>query len=503
MPHAERMSPVDIAWLRMDRPNNLMVIVGVMVLEGPVEVAKLTKKLGERILAYRRFRQRVIVNSAGSFWADDRDFDINRHIRRVRLPGRGGEQALQRYVAELASEPLDHNHPLWQMCVVEKYEGGVAIISRIHHCIADGIALMKVMLGLADDTHPGAKHVRPHHDDHEEEGWLQKLATPLLSAVDTGVALTGRTFRETLALALHPERAAKLALAGTGIARELAWLMVMPSDSQTRFKGKARGHKRVAWTKPLRLPEVKATSQALGCSINDMLLACVAGALRRYLAAKGDATEGVEVRALVPINLRPAGEDDELGNRFGIIAVELPVGVEHPLERLHEVRRRMLALKNSYEPPVTLGLFGAVGYAPKIVQDQLFDLLLTRASAVMTNVPGPAEELRIAGAPLKQVMFWVPQSGDIGMGVSILSYAGKVQFGLITDTALTPDPEAVIGEFEREFDNYLYHVLLEASAAEDLAHMEDLEREDGLARAEEDDLEDAPVMRKRPKRLRA
>ncbi|MFO1117987.1 MAG: wax ester/triacylglycerol synthase family O-acyltransferase [Beijerinckiaceae bacterium] len=491
------MSPVDVAWLRMDRPNNLMVIVGVMVLEGPVDVAKLTKKLGERICAYRRFRQRAMVNAAGAFWADDRDFDINRHIRRVRLPGRGGEQALQRYVGELASEPLDHNHPLWQMCVVEKYEGGVAVISRIHHCIADGIALMKVMLGLADDAHPGAKHMRPHHDEHEEEGWLQKLATPLLSAVDTGVELTSRGIRETLALALHPERAAKLAVAGTGIARELAWLLVMPSDSPTRFKGKPRGHKRVAWTKPLRLPEVKATSQALGCSINDVLLACVAGAMRRYLAAKGDRTDGVEVRALVPINLRPAGAEDELGNRFGIIAVELPVGMAHPLERLHEVRRRMLDLKNSYEPPVTLGLFGAVGYAPKLVQDQLFDLLLTRASAVMTNVPGPSEELRIGGAALKQVMFWVPQSGDIGMGVSILSYAGKVQFGLITDTALTPDPESVIEEFEREFDAYLYHVLLESSAAEDAASAQQARREDAATERQ------APAMRRRPKRLRA
>ncbi len=501
MTHSERMSPVDVAWLRMDRPNNLMVILGVMTLEGPVDAGRVAKLLGERISAYRRFRQRAAVSAAGAFWVDDRDFDVARHVKRVRLPGRGGEQALQRFVGQLASEPLDHNHPLWQMYVVEKYEGGVAVVSRIHHCIADGIALMKVMLDLADDAHPGRKHVR-HHEDHDEEGWLQKLATPLLAAVDTGVQMTNRTLRETLSLALHPERAAQLAKAGTGIARELAWLLLMPSDSATRFKGKARGHKRVAWTKPLRLPEVKAVSQVLGCSINDILLSCVAGALRRYMVAKGDETDGVNVRALVPINLRPAGAAEDLGNRFGILAVELPVGFAHPLERLFETRKRMLALKNSYEPPVTLGLFGAVGVAPKIVQDQLFDLLLTRATSVMTNVPGPSEPIHIAGARVKQVMFWVPQSGDIGMGVSILSYAGKVQFGLITDTALTPDPEAVIGEFEREFDSYLYHVLLEAAVMDESGAEGGTSGADEAATAEEPE-EPAPVLRKRPKRLLA
>ena len=158
----------------------------------------------------------------------------------------------------------------------------------------------------------------------------------------------------------------------------------MLSDSATRFKGKPNGSKRVAWCEPLKLPEVKAVCRALGCSINDMLLSCVAGAMRRYLAEKGDRTEGVEVRALVPIDLRQPG-DVSLGNRFGILAVLLPVGIEHPLERLKTVRQRMLELKTSYEPRVSLGLFAALGYLPKIVQDQLFDLLLSKSTAVNSH----------------------------------------------------------------------------------------------------------------------
>ena len=210
----------------------------------------------------------------------------------------------------------------------------------------------------------------------------------------------------------------------------------MKSDSATRFKGKPTGSKRVAWCEPLKLPEVKAVSRALGCSINDMLLSCVAGAMRRYLADKGERTEGVEVNALVPIDLRQPG-DVSLGNRFGVLTVLLPVGIEHPLWRLMTVRQRMLELKTSYEPATTLGLFAALGYLPKIVQDQLLDLLASRATAVMTNVPGPTEPLKVAGSILKQSPFWVPQTGDVGMGVSIFSYAGQVQFGLITDAALT------------------------------------------------------------------
>ena len=240
----------------------------------------------------------------------------------------------------------------------------------------------------------------------------------------------------------------------------------MKSDSATRFKGKPTGSKRVAWCEPLKLPEVKAVSRALGCSINDMLLSCVAGAMRRYLADKGDRTEGVEVRALAPIDLREPG-DLSLGNRFGILAVLLPVGIEHPLERLMTVRQRMLDLKTSYEPATTLGLFAALGYLPKIVQDQLLDLLASRATAVMTNVPGPTEPLTVAGSRLKQSLFWVPQTGDIGMGVSILSYAGQVQFGLITDAALTPDPEAVVSRFSEEFEKYLYYVLLDPPPLEE------------------------------------
>ncbi len=457
---SERMSPVDTTWLRMDRPVNRMVIVGVMMLAPPIDLERLEKTIASRLLSYPRFRQRVEERAAGAWWVDDPHFEIARHIRRVRLPRPGGKAELQAFVAELCALPLDPSHPLWQFHIVEDYQRGAALVARFHHAVADGMALVSVFLSMTDEE-PDAPLRRwrtnyPADQDAQGHG----LFAPLTQALDQGVQMSAGLGRLALKYLSSPGKAADLLRGGAGVASELAWLLLMPKDSPTRFKGAPSGDKRVAWTDPLPLPEVKAVGRVLQCSVNDMLLASVAGALRGYLESKGDVTAGVEVRALVPLNLRPNAADRSLGNHFGIVAVELPVGIEDPIERLYEVRRRMIALKQSYEAPVTLGLFAALGYAPKLVQDQLFDLLLSRATAVMTNVPGPRHKLYLAGSPLEQVMFWVPQSGDLGMGVSILSFGGNVQFGLVTDAALVPDPEAIIARFAPEFEQLLYYALM-------------------------------------------
>ena len=463
MSHSERMSSVDTTWLRMDRPENLMIIVAVWILEGPVALDRLENQLGERTLTYRRYRQKVEFASGGPYWVDDPRFDIAHHIKRMRLPGRGGKEALQRFVGDLAAEPLDFNHPLWSVHIIEEYEGGAAVVFRIHHAIGDGVALTGVTMALVDGPVGESRRAAPPDED---EGWLQTVMAPVVAAINAGTQASTSTLGTALGLARHPLRAVDYLLGGAGVAGELAYLISMKSDSATRFKGKPTGSKRVAWCEPLKLPEVSAVSRTLGCSINDLLLSCVAGAMRRYLAEKGDRTEGVECRAMAPIDLREPG-DLSLGNCFGIICVLLPVGVEHPLERLMMVRQRMLELKTSYEPRTTLGLFAALGYLPKVVQDQLFDLLVSRSTAVMTNVPGPPEPLTVAGSKIKQSLFWVPQTADTGMGVSILSYAGQVQFGLITDAALTPDPEAIVNRFGEEFEKYLCYVLLDPPPLEE------------------------------------
>jgi diacylglycerol O-acyltransferase len=453
MPRAEKMAAVDTTWLRMDHPANRMVIVGVMLLQGPVDLDRLQSLLTERLLRHKRFRQRVEQRTGGTWWwCDDLHFDIARHIRRARLPTPGGKAELEGFVAELASRPLDAAHPLWQAHLVEDYEGGVALVTRIHHAIADGIALIGVMLALMDGGPQPAE--QPHHD----EIGLYAFAAPLIERIEQGLKVTGTL----LDVAMSPARMLDLVRQGSGVAAELTWLLTMPMDSPTRLKGELSGEKRVAWSEPLRLSDVKAISHALGCSVNDVLLASVASALRAYLASKGDSTEGVEVRGLIPVNLRPAASqpDETLGNNFGVVALSLPVGETDAFARVREVGRRMTELKTGLEAKVTLGLFAGLGHAPRLVQERLFDLLLSRASAVMTNVPGPQSELRLAGAPIRQAIFWVPQSGNIGMGVSILTYNGHVQFGLITDAARVPDPEQIVGRFNAEFERLLLQVLM-------------------------------------------
>ena len=160
MARSECMDPVDITWLRLDRPNNRMVIVGLLMLAGPVDVGRLERTLAERLLVYPRFRQRIEFGVTGTWWRDDPEFDIARHIKRIRLPAPGGRRELERFVAELAAQPLDPQHPLWQYHIVEDYEGGVALIDRLHHCIADGMALVRVMLSLTDEQ-PNPPPARP------------------------------------------------------------------------------------------------------------------------------------------------------------------------------------------------------------------------------------------------------------------------------------------------------------------------------------------------------
>ena len=252
----------------------------------------------------------------------------------------------------------------------------------------------------------------------------------------------------------------ELANQGSALTAELAKLATMGQDSPTRFKGKPGTAKRVAWADPIPLDEVKTVGRALGASINDVLLSCVAGALASYLRDKGDDTDGVTLRALVPVNLRPMERAYKLGNQFGLVFLELPIGMENPVARLYAVRENMRSLRGSYQPVLALGILAAMGAGPKLLQDTLLTILARNASAVMTNVPGPQQPLWLAGARIDGLMFWVPQSGDIGVGVSIISYDGKVQFGLITDRGFCPDPARVIERFGGEFEKLVLTALM-------------------------------------------
>ncbi len=455
----ERMSRVDTAWLRMDTPENLMMIVGVWFLKPSISLEALRQRCIERLLPYRRFRQFVREDVLGAEWVEDPDFDISRHVQRAVLQRESGQtatQALQAHVGALASEPLDPKHPLWKFELIEDVEGQSALVARIHHCIGDGIALIAVMLSITDGGSPPPRRRREPEPESEADWIVDTLLRPITDMTVNAVHLAGKGAAKGMDLLIAPDTPVDatlhMAKLGYQAVSDVTAFALMPDDSHTRLKGKPGPSKTVAWADGLGLDQVKAVGKALGASVNDVLLSCVAGAIGAYLRAKGDDPEGQEIRAMVPVNLRPLEKAYQLGNRFGLVPLVLPIGIANPVERLFAVRERMQELKGSFQPIMAFGLLAVAGLLIKPVQHAMLNVFAKKATAVMTNVPGPQKALTFCGSTVEKVMFWVPQSGDIGMGVSILTYAGKVQFGLITDAGLCPDPEAIIAQFEPEFE---------------------------------------------------
>ncbi|MFH1601193.1 MAG: wax ester/triacylglycerol synthase family O-acyltransferase [Pseudomonadota bacterium] len=469
------MSRVDTAWLRMERATNLMMITGVMMFESHLDIRTLRKVIETKFLAYPRFRQKAVDGPTGAFWQDDTDFDLDWHIRLTALPGKGGKRELERLTSQLASTPLDKSKPLWQFHLVERYNGGSALISRIHHCYADGIALVQVLLSL---TEMG-------EDDKRKKSlarrWLKKEehapVAKRVGAIDRYMQLGNKMLEKGMDFYRDPSLAAVLASEGVDIAKEIGLALSLSDDPDTVLKGRLGVSKRVAWAEPLALEEVKSVSRALRCTVNDILLASATGALRSYMIERGEQLDGITIRATVPVNLRPLEHAKQLGNHFGLVFLDLPVGEANPMRRLERVAASMKLLRKSRQAVATFGALAAVGMAPPAVQSFALEMFSRKASAVATNVPGPQMPLYLGGSKISDLMFWVPQNGSIGLGISILSYNGAVHFGLIADAKLMPDPDSVIRRFRPEFEKLLYLALMArwegefcAEAAEALLH---------------------------------
>lgn len=475
-PRREAMSRVDTAWLRMCRPTNPMMITGVLMFDEPMTLERLKQVIRKRFLAYPRFLQKAVDTAAGAAWVEDTNFDIDWHVRLSALPGRSDPQsekrALERFVSQMASTPLDKTKPLWQFHLVERYRGGSALVARIHHSYADGIALVQVLLSLTDTTR------KPDRGSELRAAWLKQDGVEVVrrvGAIDRYVKLGGKMLGKGMEMYRDPTLATMLAKEGGEIGRELLAALALSDDPPTLLRGPLGVSKRVAWAEPLDLEEVKAVGRACDCTVNDVLMATAAGALRSYLLERGENVDGVTLRATVPVNLRPLEHARKLGNHFGLVFLDLPVGEANPIRRVERVASCMNNLKNSRQAIVAFGLLAALGMAPAALQGVALELFSRKATAVATNVPGPPQPLYMGGSRVRDMMFWVPQTGSIGIGVSILSYNGRVHFGLIADAKLVPDPDAVIRRFGPEFEKLLYLALmgnwdytLDAGAAESM-----------------------------------
>ena len=359
------MTKVDTAWLRMDSPGNLMMIVGVWTLKPAYPVSPSCANgsrsgcSGTTVFASGWRKTRPVRPGARTPSSTSPVMSFAKSCPESgQGPAAGGAAGPGRRAGDAAAGPP---HPLWQFHLVEDYDGGSALIARIHHCIADGIALISVTMSLVDGgaSPPARKRSQAAVD---AEDWISKtLVKPFTDLTLKALGAAGGGAVAFAADCCSTRKKAWPAPLGLGrlayqVACDAAALALMPDDSPTRLKGKPGTSKRVAWCQPIPLDEVKAVGKALNCSVNDVLLSCVAGAIGDYLQSQGDDTTGQEIRAMIPVNLRTAEHAHELGNRFGLVPLVLPIGIDNPVERVYEVRRRMNALKGSTQPLLAFGL---------------------------------------------------------------------------------------------------------------------------------------------------
>jgi diacylglycerol O-acyltransferase / wax synthase len=443
------LTAADLAWWRMQSPANPMTITAVINFAEPLPREALVQLLTREFADQPRFQQCVVDPKVGrAYWQDVAGFRVADHILPVQLPAGAGRVDLERLVSRLMTEPLPDDRPHWQCHFIENFQGGSSVVVRVHHVIGDGISLVQLLLSFAEPadlpphplpTSPTGAGANLHYEPQVD---VPKLPTVAGSRSPTirGEDRQGRA-----------QSRSALKMAG-GVVTSLARLADLRSDPDTSLRGELGGQKRAAWSEAIPLESVRAMGKATGGTINDVLLSAVAGALGSYLSSRRDHIEGITLRAIVPVNLR-ASEDVELGNKFGLVFLPLPVGEKDPVERVAATKRNMDALKQSPEALVIFGLMRALGNTAAGLMITAVKLLSRRGSAVMTNVPGPRTKLRLAGAIIDSFMFWVPQSGSVGLGVSVLSYAGSVRIGIAADAERVPDPEALVAAFHEALED--------------------------------------------------
>jgi WS/DGAT/MGAT family acyltransferase len=453
----------------MDEPTNLMVITGVMEFDEMIEFSALRALFEKRLLCYDRFRQRVVwpTSQLGRpFWDEDPNFDILNHIIRVALPTPRDKATLQRMISDLSIIPLDKKKPLWQVHIIENYGEGCVLFIRIHHAIADGIALIRLLLSMAD-LQPNRSFLRKGGKDKGESakeskrrsGTVESLNLFMRAAVNTSVKTTSFVFDEFIKTLAYPSHLPKLAKLYGEIGLEsttvLTKLALMPSDSKTSLKGKLGIQKSICWSPEIPLAKVKEIGGYFRCTINDVLMAAVSGAIRQYLLERGDYLDDAEFRVAIPVNVRSESTDVELGNQFSLVILSLPVNLDNPVRRLRETRKRMRTIKESADAFVGFQVMKIMGLPPKSLTKKGAKFFASKFTGILSNVPGPRQPLYFTDKKIKNMMFWVPRSGDVALGISIISYAGNVTLGIATDTRVAPDPEKITKYFSEEFSQLL------------------------------------------------
>jgi diacylglycerol O-acyltransferase / wax synthase len=444
--HLDRLTAVDASFLVQEKSNSHMHIGAVIVVEGSAPpFQEFIAEIESRLHMVPRYRQKLTWppgDSGRPLWIDDPTFNIAYHVRHTALPHPGSEKQLLDLAARIASQQLDRSKPLWEMWVVEGLEGNrFALINKTHHALVDGVSGVDLATVLFDlEPKPATSHAEIEPWSPQPEPSAAELVAAGLRDAARGVfGIAGRVLK----YAQHPDRAvddAREAVEGVG---EFAWAGLNPAPP-TPLNVEIGPHRRLAVTRQ-QLSDFKVVKNAFGGTVNDVVLTVVSGALRKWMHTRGFRTEGVELRALVPVSIRTKEEHGEFGNRIAVMRGPLPIYIKEPVARLHSVKKSMDGLKESKQAVGAEVLAGVQQLAPPTVLAQASRInFSTRLfNLIVTNVPGPQFPLYVLGRRLQNLypIAFLPQNHSLA--IAIMSYDGEVNFGLLADYDAIPDVDEI------------------------------------------------------------
>ena len=448
--HKDRLSAIDASFLAQEKQSSHMHVGALVTFDGSAPSREeLRAHLEGRLGRVPRYRQKLAfppLEAGRPFWVDDPNFNLDYHVRHTALPKPGSGDQLRELAGRIFSQRLDRSKPLWEIWIAHGLDGGrFALISKTHHALVDGVSGVDIATVLFDlSPVPG--------DPDEGDGWtpspepsdVELVAEGVKGLIRTPFGLAGRAIG---AIQRPGETLEQIREGAEGLG-EVVWAGMNPAPD-VPLNVPIGPHRRVRWVQS-RLADFKEVKNGLGGTVNDAVLAVVAGALRRWLHDRGVRTQGVELRALVPVSIRAEDDKDSLGNRIAAMRGPLPVYVEDPVERLRVVREGMGQLKESKQALGAEVIAGLTDFAPPTLLAQASRLnFSTRLfNLIVTNVPGPQFPLYLLGREMEEIVPVAFLPENHALAVAIMSYNGKVDFGLLADYDAMPDLDAFAEHLE-------------------------------------------------------
>jgi diacylglycerol O-acyltransferase len=433
---SDRLTGLDASFLHLEDGASHMHVAGVMIFEGsPPPYDDLLEAIERRLGLVPRYRQRLAFVPLGQGrpkWVDDPHLNLRYHVRSTALPAPGSEQQLKDLAGRVFAQALDRDKPLWEIWLVEGLEGDrFAMLSKTHHALVDGISGVDIMSVLFD-TSPD-----PAAPTDTGGPWLPRpLPSPMQllgEALMERATIPGEIVRSVRSIFRGPLRVVEgLRDAAVGVGA-MAWAGLNPAPSSPYNKS-IGPHRRYTWVRA-NLADIKAIKNELGGTVNDVVLSTVAGALGKHLRRRGHNTDGLELKAMVPVSVRADVESGALGNRVAAMMAPLPVWCQDAVARLDIVREELKGLKSGGQAVGAQVLTELSGFAPATVMGQASRVMSRQRffNVVVTNVPGPQQPLFLAGRRMIDPFPMVPLAKNQGLGIALLSYAGRINFGLVGD----------------------------------------------------------------------